>query len=257
MEPSNSEQRLEGRLLALDTATSSMTVAVLENGKLLGERNSLAERNHSIRLVPAIGELLQSLGMTMKHIDAVAAGKGPGSYTGVRIGVTVAKTFAWTLSIPLLGISTLETLAYGGFDPALRERGFTQWVVPILDARRGQVYTGLYGDNGSGWVCMKEDGVRKMRDWALELREMLEKHRNEAPPHRILFVGEVEPFTGVIKILALHGKVETADQPVRAYHAGLLALERWKHGEFEAVHSFNPNYTQLAEAEKKLLAKQN
>lgn len=251
MESSNSEQHHDGRLLALDTATTSMTIAVLENGRLLGESSSLAERNHSIRLVPAIGELLQSLGMTLKEIDAAVAGRGPGSYTGVRIGVTVAKTFAWALNIPLLGVSTLEALAFGGYDRALREQGSTQWIVPILDARRGQVYTGLYGDRGNGWERMKEDGIRMMQDWLPELREMKER------PDRILFVGEMEPFAEAIKLLQHSASsVEASVQPVRAYHAGLLALEQWKRGEWEEVHSFNPNYTQLAEAEKKLLAKQ-
>ncbi|MCD1259558.1 tRNA (adenosine(37)-N6)-threonylcarbamoyltransferase complex dimerization subunit type 1 TsaB [Paenibacillus athensensis] len=102
-----------GRFLALDTSTASLTIAVLEQGRVLGELNTVAERNHSIGLLPNIRQLLGELGLKPRDLEAVAVGQGPGSYTGVRIGVSTAKTFAWALGIPLLGVSSLEALAYG------------------------------------------------------------------------------------------------------------------------------------------------
>jgi len=102
-----------GRFLAVDTSTASLTIAVLEQNRMLGELNTVAERNHSIGLLPNIRQLLAELGMKPRDLQAVAVGRGPGSYTGVRIGVSTAKTFAWALGIPLLGVSSLEALAYG------------------------------------------------------------------------------------------------------------------------------------------------
>ena len=103
-----------GCCLAIDTSTSAMTVAILENGHLLGEISSHAERNHSLGLLPHIQDLLSRLGMKPRDLGSVAAGQGPGSYTGVRIAVSVAKTFAWSLGLDLIGMSSLEAMAIGG-----------------------------------------------------------------------------------------------------------------------------------------------
>lgn len=181
------------RCLCMDTATSEMTVAILENGKLRGEISTHAERNHSIGLLPNIQELLSSLGLSAKDLQAVIVGNGPGSYTGVRIGVTVAKTFAWSLGMDLIGVSSLEAMALGGrrsflgqadSDRDLRQVNelselkelndlselnelsqlnqlnqlnqedgtasySVQWIIPLMDARRTQAFTGIYEAKGS------------------------------------------------------------------------------------------------------------
>src|SRR5689334_13754192 len=103
----------QGNLLAIDTSTASMSVAVMRGTELLSGITSHAERDHSLHFLPHIQELLQGLGFTPNEVDAYAVGIGPGSYTGVRIGVTVAKTLAWTLRRPVIGVSSLEALALG------------------------------------------------------------------------------------------------------------------------------------------------
>src|SRR3954451_3344025 len=87
--------------------------------------------------MPAIETLLKDCETTPSELDKIVVAKGPGSYTGVRIGVTIAKTLAWTLKIPLSGVSSLEVLAANG-------RYFDGLISPLFDARRGQLYTGLY-----------------------------------------------------------------------------------------------------------------
>ena len=99
------------------------------------------KKNHSVRVMPAIEQLLNDCDMKPTDLDKIVVAKGPGSYTGVRIGVTIAKTLAWTLNIPLVGISSLEVLAASVEDIL---HGF---VSPLFDARRGQIYTGLYQFN--------------------------------------------------------------------------------------------------------------
>ena len=110
-------------MLALDTATSSMTIAVLEDGQLIQQSSSNVERNHSLHLMPHIQKLLADLDMKAKDLKAVAVGRGPGSYTGVRIGVTAAKTFAWALGLDLIGVSSLEAMALGGLRQYAASRG--------------------------------------------------------------------------------------------------------------------------------------
>lgn len=142
------------KLLAMDTATSSMTVAILEGGTLRKEINSHAERNHSLYLLPHVQEALGELGWSPKDLQGIAVGRGPGSYTGVRIGVTVAKTMAWALGLPVIGVSSLEAMAAGGYETWVkaapdRQTGHAEgssivWLVPLMNARRGQVYTSLH-----------------------------------------------------------------------------------------------------------------
>src|SRR5690606_19462657 len=85
---------MTGTWLALDTSTAAMTIALVRSGEAVAKSDSLSERNHSIRLLPAVEELLASQGMKAKDLAGVAVGHGPGSYTGIRIGVTVAKMLA-------------------------------------------------------------------------------------------------------------------------------------------------------------------
>ncbi len=250
-------RQTSGKLLAFDTSTAAMTIAVMDGDTLLGETHSRAERNHSIRLVPSIEQLLRFLNMTAADLDGIAVGRGPGSYTGVRIGVTVAKTFAWARGLPLIGVSSLAALAFGGIDQGRRKAGAVQWAVPLMDARRGQVYTGIYGAGGPiTWDCIMEDGIRLMSRFAVQVAERAESA--QLKPDVITFIGEVEPFREAICRVSdrWRGEVAAVDADIRACNVGRLAWLRWAEGEREAVHDFVPNYTQLAEAEAKWLARQ-
>ncbi len=246
------------RWLALDSSTSNLTIAITEDRRLLAESHSLSERNHSIRLMPAVEELLKSLNMKMEHIQGIAAGQGPGSYTGVRIAVTVAKTMAWALGLPLVGVSSLEALARGAGRRFAGERGSRQWIVPVMDARRGQAYTGLYADEPGSGGCLEQDGIRLMASWLEAIADRLAKERDH-PPARVIFAGDVEPFLDLIRSFRPSwpggkGEVRYAAQLVEAYDVGMLADARYLRGECDPVHDFGPNYTQMAEAEKKWLA---
>ncbi|HEY0828966.1 MAG TPA: tRNA (adenosine(37)-N6)-threonylcarbamoyltransferase complex dimerization subunit type 1 TsaB [Bacilli bacterium] len=259
-----------GKWLAIDTSTSAMTLAVFNGQSVLGESNLHAVRNHSTLLIPAIQELVKSLDMTMKDLQGIAAGKGPGSYTGVRIGVTAAKTLAWALGVPLVGVSSLEAMAYGGLcdfggrrtdDAGLLDRNsgpggkmmnLNQWVVPLMDARRNQAFTGLYVSEGTKWSCLAEDSIRLMTsEWAEALVDIY------GQPGRIVFVGEIEPFGDIIDQVSKLVDCMVIREPavIRARDVGLLGLGQWAQGCGQDVHGFVPNYAQLTEAEKNLVGK--
>lgn len=241
------------KLLVIDTSTAEMSIALMEGNTLLAERNETVDRNHSNKLIPAIHELISSQGISMKDIEGIAVGRGPGSYTGVRIGVTAAKTFAWSLRIPLIGVSSLEALAYGAAD----RKSDKHWIIPMMDARRSQVYTGLYETADSDWSCQIKDRIRLAEDWVDQLIVHDEALDRGERPQRITFVGETSGVSDQLQKLSdlWPEKVDVREAQMRAFHLGQLALQRWMKGEQEDVHHFVPNYTQLAEAESNLLAK--
>lgn len=257
--------RTIGNLLAIDTSTAVLTLALSADGKLIAERCSQAERNHSIKLLPEIDEILKEAGITPSDLDAVAVGYGPGSYTGVRIGVTVAKTFAWSLGIPVYGVSSLEALALGDAHTLERESGLTSsphWYVPLLDARRKQAFCAVYATGPNGWHTVAGDGIRVVQDWLEPLGELLASARERgAGPERIVFGGETAGFRDAIEAWSGHGPgsvhTDIRDSRIGAAAIAELAWRRIASGEEpDDTHGLVPNYTQLAEAEAKLLQKE-
>ncbi|MDP5276654.1 tRNA (adenosine(37)-N6)-threonylcarbamoyltransferase complex dimerization subunit type 1 TsaB [Chengkuizengella axinellae] len=243
-------------ILAIDTSTAELTAAILQNGQCLNEIRLRAERSHSTQLIPSIQKLLSDIDLKMKDLDGIAAGHGPGSYTGVRITVTVAKTLAWTLKIPLHGVSSLEGLSYGLYqdlknENKLEENGTAMWIIPILNARRGQVYTGLYEHRNNESSSVIDDGIRLMESW---IEEVSEKLKTQSFSKQILFVGDIKDFEFEISTFEnISGqKVQCFEKPMSAFDIGILALKHLERSEINEPHHFTPNYTQLAEAERNL-----
>ena len=124
-------------ILAFETSAKAASVALLEKGKLLGESFQNTGLTHSQTLMSMAEDLLRACGKTPQQVTAVAVAAGPGSFTGVRIGVAAAKGFAWGAELPCYGVSTLEAMA--------RNLGvWSGYVVPTMDARRSQTYTALF-----------------------------------------------------------------------------------------------------------------
>jgi tRNA threonylcarbamoyladenosine biosynthesis protein TsaB len=265
------ENKLVGYWLALDTSTAALTIALLKDGQVIGERSTEADRNHSIRLLPDIQELLARFGQKAAGLNGIAVGRGPGSYTGIRMAVTAAKTLAWTLKLPLIGISSLEALAYGaairaigaeeasGADEASRIDGLSGvidgssrvWIVPYMDARRGKAYTGLYEWRSGKWSMLEADSIRMLEDWEVLVQEMAEQVEG-ARVDRIIFAGQPIGHGGQ-RVIA---KTQLLDEELlRAAYVGRLAARYGMDMAVRDIHSFEPNYTQLSEPEKFIPAK--
>lgn len=263
------------RLLAFDTATSSLAVAVTEGGHVLAERNIHAERNHSAYLVTAIGDCLEAAGLAKQDLDGIAVGIGPGSYTGIRIAVTTAKTLAWSLRLPVYGVSSLAALALGGWagasgqdtaalgelaarrgEEGRRATAGGHWIAPLIDARRGQAYTALFGVTAPGGLPerLEPDAIRLMDGWADELQRQLEQLPPDERPARLWFVGETEKHEAAIApLIAAFGElVQLVPYELEGAWMGIAGMARtWLPA--DEVHALEPNYTQLAEAEAKRL----
>lgn len=225
------------KVLAIDTSNYVLGIAVIDEEKVIGEYITNVKLNHSIRVMPAIENLLKDCGVSPTELTKIVVAKGPGSYTGVRIGVTIAKTLAWTLKIPLVGVSSLAILA------APLARYFNGMVSPIFDARRGQVYTGLYQSVQGQLTVTEKDQLVLSKDWAAKLKQGSDK---------ILFVGNDLPLhqqaiQDILEEQAIFAQV-TEHNPRPAELAWL-----GKDLPGEDIHSFVPNYIRLAEAEAKWL----
>lgn len=124
------------KILAVDTSTMLSSIAVIEDGKIIGDFNVNQEKTHSESLVPMIEYLLKLLGIHISEIDLYAIGKGPGSFTGIRIGMTVIKTLAQVYNKKVIPISTLEALNYNVYS--------NDYVISMIDARGNRIYASCF-----------------------------------------------------------------------------------------------------------------
>lgn len=269
-----------GPVIALDTSTAAMAAAVERDGELLGEVQSLAERNHSVHVIAHIKTLLASSRVAPEELAGIIVGNGPGSYTGMRIAVTAAKTLAWCWGKPLVGVSSLEAIAYGAWhrgveglpvdgnlaaDPAQNRE---HWVLPIMDARRGQAYCAGFscraqGTAAAGWSRFAADGVRLMEQWvdSIVARASAAEDLGLGDKPVIWLTGDLSLHETSAERLVAEATKLGADVRLLPYvmegrflaELGRIRLEA---GESDDVHTFIPNYTQLTEAEVKLKAKQ-
>ncbi|MEC1625229.1 tRNA (adenosine(37)-N6)-threonylcarbamoyltransferase complex dimerization subunit type 1 TsaB [Bacillus mojavensis] len=226
-------------ILAIDTSNYTLGIALLRDNTVVAEYITYLKKNHSVRAMPAVHSLLNDCDITPQDLSKIVVAKGPGSYTGVRIGVTIAKTLAWSLNIPISAVSSLEALAANG-------RHFDGLISPIFDARRGQVYTGLYEyKNG-----LLEQAVP---DQNVMLTEWLEILKEKDRP--VLFLGHDTSIhkETILDVLGTKGIIGPAAQhnprPSELAYAG---ADR----EAVDIHGLVPDYLRLAEAEAKWIESQ-
>ena len=212
------------KVLAFDTSSKALSLAILEDKQVLAETTINIKKNHSITLMPAIDFLMASLDWTPKDLDRIVVAEGPGSYTGLRIAVATAKTLAHTLNIELVGMSSLLALV-----PSQQEG----LVVPIMDARRNNVYAGFY-----------ENAKPVMPEAHLSFAEVLEKVTDA---EQVTFVGEVGPFVEQIQ-----EHLPQASYQESLPNAANLALWAWNK-KADSLHDFVPNYLKRVEAEENWL----
>ena len=212
------------KVLAFDTSSKALSLAILEDKQVLADTTINIKKNHSITLMPAIDFLMASVDWTPKDLDRIVVAEGPGSYTGLRIAVATAKTLAHTLNIELVGMSSLLALV-----PYQQEGLF----VPLMDARRNNVYAGFY-----------ENAKPVMPEAHLSFEEVLEKVKGAS---QVIFVGEVVSFVEQIQ-----EHLPRTNYKETLPNAANLALLAWDK-EADSLHDFVPNYLKRVEAEENWL----
>ncbi len=149
-------------ILALESSAKAASVALVRDGRLLGQSTQISALTHSRTLLPMAEDLLKNCELTTGDVDLFAVAHGPGSFTGIRIGVSTVKGLAWATDKPCVGVSTLEALAWHG----LAAGGI---VCPVMDARRSQVYNALFEIRGGKPVRLCEDRAIALDQLADEL----------------------------------------------------------------------------------------
>lgn len=227
------------KILAIEASGLTAGCGVAEDGKLLGEYNLQYRKTHSQTLVPMLEELKEALDLDLASIDVIAVTKGPGSFTGLRIGAATAKGIALALNKPILPVSTLESLAFNAY-------GTQKLVCPIMDARRQQVYTGIYREDGQP-ECLRQP-------CAASIEELLEdlNQRGEA----VFFVGDGVPVyreliteKAAVPVSFAPAHMLTQRAAATAVLAGLL-LEREGEGCLISADDFRPEYLRKSQAER-------
>lgn len=231
------------KILAFETSAKAASVALMENGKLLGESYQNTGLTHSQTLMVMAEDLLKTAGLTAQDVDAVAVAAGPGSFTGVRIGVAAAKGFAWGAQLPCYGVSTLEAMA--------RNLGVWQgYVVPAMDARRSQVYTAVFH---------AEKGVltRQEADMAISLEELKEKIKNFE--ENVFLVGDGALLCYNTLLEEVPGLVLPPEHRMHQRAAGvaLAAQVMADDGDPGNGAELTPNYLRLSQAERERAAREN
>ena len=163
------------KILAIDTSTDYLSLAILKDDSLAAKFHKKADRRHSILLVPMIDKLLKRVKLKIKDIDCFAVSVGPGSFTGLRIGVTVVKGFAYTLNKKIVAVPTLDVIAENA-------KSFNGVICPVLDARKNKVYACLYKSDGKT--------IKKISKYLLlPLDELLKK---VSEYDKVLFLGDTK-----------------------------------------------------------------
>ena len=231
------------KILAFETSAKAASVALMENGKLLGESYQNTGLTHSQTLMVMAEDLLKACNLTAKDVEAVAVAAGPGSFTGVRIGVAAAKGFAWGGELPCYGVSTLEAMA--------QNLGVYQgYVVPAMDARRNQVYTAIFH---------AEKGIlsRVEEDMAISLAELGEKIKNFAEP--VFLVGDGALLCYNTLLEEIPGLVLPPEHRMHQWAAGvaLAAQAMMDAGDPGNGAELTPNYLRLSQAERERAAREH
>ncbi len=141
------------KILAVDTATENCSVA-LRLGDEVIHRSAIAPREHTTKILPMVDNVLAEAGMKLSQLDGLAFGRGPGSFTGVRIGIGIAQGLAFGADLPMMGVSTLEAMAQACFRLHQSDR-----VLTAIDARMGELYWGQYLRQEGAWKAVVSDSV--------------------------------------------------------------------------------------------------
>lgn len=217
-------------ILCLETATSICSVALCSNSGVISMRESHDNKSHASSLTLFIEDLLKQENMSVKDLEAIAVSKGPGSYTGLRIGVSVAKGMAYAVSIPVIGIETTLSMVHGitGKIETNIQAGSNTLYCPMLDARRMEVYYAVYTSTG-----------KVVKEIAAEIMD--ENSFSDIPVNfRIIFFGE---GAGKCKDLIKRKNSFFADDfIISASHMYRPAYEAFNNKRFEDVAYFEPLY---------------
>lgn len=230
------------KIIALDSSGLTASVAIMEEDNMIGEYTIHHKKTHSQTLLPMIDEVVRMTELDLNTIDGIAIAAGPGSFTGLRIGSATAKGLGQALDKPIIEVPTVEALAYNLFEA----KGL---ICPIMDARRNQVYTGVYQWHEGEFqvVC------QQMAVGIEELIEIVSQFNQD-----VIFLGDGVPVFRDILLEKLKIKPLFVPPHLLRQRAGAVAargLEYLKNGIYVSSSEHKPEYLRLSQAERERLEK--
>lgn len=225
------------RILALDSSGLTASVAVVEDDRLLAEYTVNHKKTHSQTLLPMLDVIAQMIELDLNSLDAIAVAGGPGSFTGLRIGSATAKGLGLALDKPLIHIPTADGLAYNLY-------GATDLICPMMDARRKQVYTGIYHFDGDQLVADMEQTAEAVEELIRQINAL---------GKNVIFLGDGVPvyqemleegLTVPYQIAPAHRNRQSAAS------VGALALQYLREGRTESAAEHKPDYLRMSQAER-------
>ena len=227
------------KILALESSAKAASCAVLSDGELLASAWQATGLTHSRTLLPMVEDMLNNSELSVQEIDAVAVAAGPGSFTGLRIGVAAAKGLAWAAEKPCIPVSTLEAMAW----PLAHLEGN---IICAMDARRQQIYNAVFLAEGGELTRLREDRAVSLEEAAADVGEM------DGP---MTIVGDGAGLCFDF-LTARGGECRLAPVHLRQQSAVGVAMAAWRRrGENLSAQELTPVYLRLSQAERERLAK--
>jgi len=232
------------KIIGMDSSGLTASVAIVEDDKLTAVYSVNYKKTHSQTLVPMLDEIAKMTELDLESVDAIAIAKGPGSFTGLRIGSATAKGLGLALSIPIVEVPTTDALAYNYF-------GTDRLICPIMDARREQVYTGLYE--------FENDELKVLKEATAEPIEETVKRVNSYNRH-VIFLGDgvsvfKEKIQSLIEVPVTFSDAAKCMQS--AASVATLGLKLFKEGKAVPASEHVPDYLRLSQAEREKTEKEN
>ena len=231
------------KILALETSAVAASVAICEDEALIAQSFQRTGLTHSATLMPMFESMLKNCGMSFGEIDLIAVAAGPGSFTGLRIGVSAAKGLAWPHGKPCAGVSTLEAMAW-------QMVGMSGIVCAAMDARRQQVYNALFDLQDGKPVRLTPDRAISLDELGSEL-EKIEKKQILVGDGAHLCYNAFQKKGYPVQMAPAHLQFQSA------WGVARCALEQARAGQLTDAAGLVPNYHRLSQAERERLAKQS
>ena len=232
------------KILAIDTSSKICSVSILEDTDLIIEKHIDNELTHSQKLMPLIDEILKENNIELSDLDLFACSIGPGSFTGVRIGVSTVKAFNDVTNIPIVSVSSLESLAYNTLNSNYKKDA--KLVLSIIDAKNDNVYYGLFKRDDDNFECVEELDAKNID----EMIEILKKYHSSP----ILFVGDgaEKHQYHLLKHFSKATFVEDKYNKQSSVSVGKAGYYHYINGNYGDSNSITPLYLRKSQAERAL-----
>ena len=222
------------KILAIDTSSKICSVSILEDKNVIIEKHNDDEKTHSQKLMPLIDELFKESNLTLDNIDLLACSQGPGSFTGIRIGISTVKAFADVKNIPTIGVTSLESLAYNVNTDGL--------IATLIDAKHDNVYFALYELKDNRYINI----IEPVSETISNVVEVLRKYTDN-----ITFVGDgSNVHRDLLSREFSSCKFASNEQNIQtSISIGKSAFDKYTSSDYKPAYSLSPIYLKKSQAE--------